>query len=207
MDVVVERYFGALAGATGITFGLFWLMTTLIHIEGDVSPEKVFTTVEIVDVMLDRPVEPIRRTPPIQKRPIESPTLDHLDPNDVIPNEYDIPILSPDPSEQTLRDPRRPSLSRADGDSTPLVRVPPRYPILATRRGIEGRVLVSFTIGKDGSVYDVRVLAAEPPDVFDAAAVKAVRQWRYEPKIVDGDPVEQRDQRISIPFRIEDASG
>ena len=97
-----------------------------------------------------------------------------------------------------------PRLIEADGDASPLVRVLPSYPPLAIRRGLEGRVLIAFTIEKDGSVQDARVVASEPNGIFDAAALEAVRQWRYAPKIVEGEPVEQRDQRISIPFRLED---
>jgi protein TonB len=78
---------------------------------------------------------------------------------------------------------------------------PPRYPERALARGIEGRVLVEFTIAASGNVRDAHVVAAEPSSIFNQSAVEAVSQWRYTPKIVDGNPVERRGMRISIPFR------
>jgi protein TonB len=73
----------------------------------------------------------------------------------------------------------------------PLVRVPPRYPRSAVRRNIEGVVKVAFTITADGRVSNPRVLSASPPGVFDKAAIKAIKKWKFNPKIVDGQAVEQ----------------
>ncbi len=84
---------------------------------------------------------------------------------------------------------------------TPLVRIPPRYPRLAARRGIEGVVRVAFTITKDGLVSQARVLSADPAGVFDAAALKAVKKWKFSPKMVDGKAVEQTAAQ-EITFRL-----
>jgi protein TonB len=92
----------------------------------------------------------------------------------------------------------------ADGDAVPLVRISPDYPEGALRRGLEGRVLLEFTIGRSGAVENARVIAAEPNSIFNAAALKAVRQWRYNPKIKNGVAVEQPGIRIAIPFRREE---
>ncbi len=58
---------------------------------------------------------------------------------------------------------------------------PPRYPVVAMRRKIEGRVTVQFTIQPDGSVGSPSVVSADPPGVFDQAALAAARGWRFEP--------------------------
>ena len=73
----------------------------------------------------------------------------------------------------------------------PLVRIPPRYPRSASRRNIEGVVKVAFTITADGRVENPRVLSASPPDVFNKAAIKAIKKWKFNPKTVDGKAVEQ----------------
>lgn len=69
-------------------------------------------------------------------------------------------------------------------DTAPLPRllkdVPPRYPIIALNRRIEGRVQVTFSIGADGTVSGARVVSATPESVFDKAALAAVAQWRFE---------------------------
>ena len=87
----------------------------------------------------------------------------------------------------------------------PMVRVPPQYPERAMQRGIEGRVLVEFTISKSGAVKDAKVIAAEPSAIFNKAALKAIRQWKYNPKILNGKAVEQRGIKIAIPFRLGDS--
>lgn len=69
-------------------------------------------------------------------------------------------------------------------DSLPAVlsSAQPRYPVRATRRKLEGRVEVAFTVQPDGSVSSVRVLQSEPEGVFDREAVAAMERWRFAPK-------------------------
>jgi TonB family protein len=70
--------------------------------------------------------------------------------------------------------------------------VTPQYPDSARRKGIEGWVELAFTVGLNGSVSDVEVRNASPAEVFDDAAVRAVKQWRFEPVVRNGQIVEQR---------------
>jgi protein TonB len=68
-----------------------------------------------------------------------------------------------------------------------LVDVPPVLPEMAVRANVRGIVIVEVTIDVDGTVKDARVLRSIP--MLDAAALEAVRQWRYEPTMIDGKPV------------------
>ncbi|WP_129641661.1 energy transducer TonB [Peristeroidobacter agariperforans] len=70
--------------------------------------------------------------------------------------------------------------------------VSPAYPDAARKRGIEGWVELAFTVQTNGSVDQVEVRNASPADVFDDAAIRAVRQWRFEPVEKNGERVEQR---------------
>ncbi len=74
----------------------------------------------------------------------------------------------------------------------PLERVPPKYPVRAASRHIEGWVKVEFTISTSGTVENAVVVDAQPPEVFDEAALKAINQWTFKEKIVNGVAVEQR---------------
>jgi len=56
----------------------------------------------------------------------------------------------------------------------------PRYPLVALRRKIEGDVTVEFTIQPDGSVRSPRVIAADPPGLFEEAALVAAARWQFE---------------------------
>jgi protein TonB len=77
--------------------------------------------------------------------------------------------------------------------------VPPKYPPEAGRARIEGTVVLMAVIGKDGSVQDVRVETGLP--VLAQAAMDAVKQWRYKPYLLNGEPVEV-DSRITINFTL-----
>lgn len=74
----------------------------------------------------------------------------------------------------------------------PLVRVPPKYPARAMSRHIEGWVKIEFTITTSGTVENPKVVAAEPPDIFDDAALSAISEWEFKEKMVNGKAVEQR---------------
>ena len=75
--------------------------------------------------------------------------------------------------------------------------VAPQYPPEAGRARIEGTVVLMAVIGPDGSVKDVRVESGLP--ILAQAAIDAVRQWRYKPYVIDGEPIEV-DSRITINF-------
>jgi len=80
--------------------------------------------------------------------------------------------------------------------------VAPTYPPEAGRARIEGTVVLLAVIGKDGSVQDVRVENGLP--LLAQAAIDAVKQWRYRPYLVNGEPVEV-DSRITINFTLSGA--
>jgi len=77
--------------------------------------------------------------------------------------------------------------------------VPPQYPLEAGRARIEGTVVLMAVIGTDGSVKDVRLESGLP--LLAQAAIDAVKQWRYKPYMIDGEPVEV-DSRITINFTL-----
>lgn len=70
-----------------------------------------------------------------------------------------------------------------DGSGASLadIRTPPRYPAQAMKDGIEGTVMVEFQVDASGVVREARIASAEPPGVFDAAALAAVRGWWLNP--------------------------
>jgi TonB family protein len=70
--------------------------------------------------------------------------------------------------------------------------VNPVYPESARKRGIEGWVELTFTVQPNGAVDEVAVRNASPATVFDDAAIRAIRQWRFEPIVRNGERVPQR---------------
>ncbi|WP_286271972.1 energy transducer TonB [Thalassotalea hakodatensis] len=90
-----------------------------------------------------------------------------------------------------------------DGDAAPIVRINPKYPMQAARDGIEGWVILSFTINEIGGVEDVEVIDAEPKRVFNKEARRALRKWKYKPKVVDGKPIKQPGLTVQLDFKMD----
>ena len=78
----------------------------------------------------------------------------------------------------------------------------PQYPAMAREHSVEGWVEVQFVVRKDGTLGDVSVVGAEPVGVFEESALDAVRRWRYQPVMRDGQAVEQR-ARIRLRFAVK----
>jgi TonB family protein len=79
----------------------------------------------------------------------------------------------------------------------------PDYPAKAQRRKAEGFVDLHFTAGITGDVKDVVVVKSEPAELFDDAAIRAIKRWKFKPAEVNGEPVEQR-LSLRITFQLTD---
>jgi protein TonB len=91
----------------------------------------------------------------------------------------------------------------SDADVIPLVRVQPMYPPTAAQQRIEGWVRLAFDISTTGSVKNARVMASQPPNVFDVAALNAIKKWKYKPKIENGERVERHNIVVQLTFELE----
>jgi len=91
----------------------------------------------------------------------------------------------------------------SDTDVMPLVRIEPQYPSRALSRGIEGWVLLEFTISAAGTVTDVVIVDADPPGIFNRAAKRAVSRWKYKPMILDGNAVPRPGIQVVLSFELD----
>ncbi|NKB32124.1 MAG: TonB family protein [Pseudomonadales bacterium] len=82
-------------------------------------------------------------------------------------------------------------VSNADAEYLPLVSIVPQYPTRAAQRGIEGWVLLSFTVDAEGTVVEdsITTVDAEPPNIFVRSAFRAASQFKFEPRTQNGEPV------------------
>ena len=80
------------------------------------------------------------------------------------------------------------------------VRAPLEYPLRAKAKEIEGFVKLSLLIGQDGMVKQVKVIEASPPGIFDNAAVRSVKRWKFSPAMFNGKPV---STWVNLPVRFE----
>ncbi len=83
-----------------------------------------------------------------------------------------------------------------------IVKVQPEYPKAAKAGHISGSVSLHVVIGKDGSIGPIEVIGAPSYDLAEAA-LKAVRQWKYKPYLLDGAPTEV-DTEINVNFGFAD---
>jgi periplasmic protein TonB len=78
-------------------------------------------------------------------------------------------------------------------------RTAPNYPPLARQTRISGTVRLHAIIAKDGTVQQLEVLSGHP--LLVQAALDAVRQWRYQPTLLNGEPVEV-DTTVDVIFSL-----
>ena len=120
------------------------------------------------------------------------------------PGEASAPNRGPLPQAATT-EPKPPTPQRikigGNVQAAMLIRhVDPDYPALARQANIQGTVVLSIIIGKDGTVQDVSPL--EGPAPLISAAETAVKQWAYKPTLLNGDPVEV-STTVSVPFQLQ----
>lgn len=77
---------------------------------------------------------------------------------------------------------------------------PLRYPPKAKRYKYVGQVIVKFGVGADGGVTDPFVVAAEPPGVFERAALTHVKSYKYNPPLYNGEPVVVDEVAVKLVF-------
>ena len=182
-----------------ITAGLLLLMrhfvatTDAAYQEGPPAPKLVFSRT------VEDPEPPARRKkvepPPVLIEP-PRPLPAHIEIGDEgAPTQFDRVVPVVEEFGRAVSDARMP---------IPFLTPPPEYPQRALARGVEGWVLVSFTIAASGAVADPMVVDADPPGVFDAAALRAVMRYRYRPQIVAGVPTPTPGMLLRIHFELED---
>jgi protein TonB len=84
-----------------------------------------------------------------------------------------------------------------------LVRVPPDYPEIAARAQIHGVVILEALVDEDGAVQEVRVLRSVK--FLDQPAIAALKQWRYTPLMLNGEP-QPFVLTVSLTFRLDSAA-
>lgn len=93
------------------------------------------------------------------------------------------------------------SMGVSDGEYLPIVRVAPVYPARAAARGLEGYVIVRYTVTATGETRDVEVVESTST-LFERAAVEAAQKFLYRPRIIDGEAVEVPGVTSRITFEL-----
>ncbi|WP_018982791.1 energy transducer TonB [Salinimonas chungwhensis] len=199
------RFIIAFFVSLAITLGLFFLMQSLIKMGGSAMTEppkgsvldfvrvKQEETVEQKDRKPRKPPKPEQPPPQMQPQQMDSPSPDA----EGTSMDFSTEVGADGGLEGGL------ALDSGDGEYLPIVKVSPVYPRRALQRGIEGFVIVEFTVSKQGAVRDPIVVEANPEGIFEQAAIDAAMKFKYKPRVVNGEATAVSGVQNRITFQID----
>jgi len=219
-----KRWAVVISGTLQSTCLLILLVVPLIYTEA--LPGKIFKTTWVgppqparTDAQAPQPkagvrsprllnngilIEPPRIPPRVdvsEERPLAPETLLAEGPMSAS-SEMDLLNVAPNSAEIVKRPvvpsvPQRVPVTSTIEAAKLVSRVQPAYPALAIQARIQGNVILHAIIGRDGQVSELQVLSGHP--LLVNAALDAVRQWRYNPTLLNGQAVEV-ETTITVSF-------
>ena len=168
--------------------------------EGAVTNEVRFAMGDFVRVERNEVIETKKEKPEKPPEPEQQPELPSPEQLDNFDNAMTVSVSAP----QLTNTMRMGGIGFAisDGEYLPIVKVAPVYPARALTRGLEGYVIVEFTVTRTGTVRDVFVIESTS-QLFERAATEAALKFKYKPRVIDGEPVEVPGIRNKISFAIQ----
>lgn len=189
-----------------VTFALYWLMAELVAAGRQaMSEDPGGKIIDFVRIKRDQNLEIERPKPQKPDKPEQAPDAPPPDVQAQAPTAGAVQIGQMRVDSSLTSAGFR--LSASDGEYLPIVKVAPIYPSRAQSRGIEGWVLLQFTVTETGAVKDPVVLEAEPSGIFDEAAKRAVVKFKYKPRVEGGRPIEVAGVQHLITFEIDEGRG
>jgi protein TonB len=108
-------------------------------------------------------------------------------------------IISSNVPPPKVATPQKVRISSGVAEGNKIHDVQPAYPQMARIAHIQGDVVLQATISKTGSIENLRAVSGHP--ILIQAALDAVRQWKYKPYILNGEPVEVETQ-VTVKFHM-----
>lgn len=201
-----------LVPAAMVVFGLFWTLQSMIRVAS--TPPGLNDRLHMVDfirIKKERPLVKKERVKPKKPVPQKQPLKPKIDIKKEIQMEkrplmhtnidMDMPI---DLSAVSALGDAYVSGFGTQAVSTnvlPLSTIQPIYPKRAKMMKKEGYVKLEFTITIFGTVKDVEIVESQPAKLFDTSAKNALLKWKFKPKVVRNNAVEQRAM-IQIDYNL-----
>lgn len=196
----LKRFCWALLTGFLATAFLFFLMHSLIS-KGDIEiiDAKESATLTIVRLIEDRElvIDDPTPKPPIPPA-VEPLTVIEFPVSPFGEGEEIVVRNSPPPTHGEM------DIRATDGNILPIVTVAPTYPRRMASRGIEGWVLLEFSVDQLGRVQNPQVLDAQPTSGFNKAAISAVSRYKYKPRVINGEATWVHGVQTRMVFELEE---
>lgn len=167
-------------------------------------PAAVRRAAPATDVRMPSSLEPERETPPVSAGSAgpDTPVDGGIGPVDPgIPGGLGSGVAVPSPPPPAAQPPAPVRPGGSIREPKKIFDVAPAYPAFAASARIEGIVILEAVINERGGVERMKVLRSVA--LLDAAAIEAVKQWRYTPTLLNGTPVPVL-LTITIKFTLHD---
>ena len=208
MTTDTKRYtFVALAPLVAFLLFVFMVLLVSTGDQGDVVKGRKIGDV----IMPDREIETI------MNEEVEPPEEPEVAPPDIAPPQLDVtPIaVSVSKAAPEINFNQGSGALFRDGDYIPLFKVQPIYPRRAQERGIEGYVIVAFTITESGTIEDPYIVEGKCRSssnrdggynnctMFNSSTLRAALKLKYKPTVRDGKTVAVEDVPHKYTFELE----
>lgn len=198
---MIARYALSVSVGAAVTFGLLFMMQLLIATGANaLTDSENFRLGDFVRVERNEVIETKKEAPEKPPEPEDMPDMPSPDMANNFDNSMAVSVSTPviDVSMNV----GGVGFGITDGEYLPIVKVAPVYPARALNRGLEGYVIVEFTVTPNGSTRDVSVIESTST-LFERAATEAALKFKYKPRVIDGVGVEVPGVRNKISFAIE----
>ena len=187
-DPKIRLAIAALA-AVFTTFGILWIMQILIATGKGAITSKYegrfvdFVRIEKDETLDTKTLKPKKPPEPEQPPPDTPPQLDEIDASVQTVN------IGAVNTEVGVNVGGIGGFNAAEGEYLPIVKVAPIYPNRALTRGIEGHCIVVYTVTRNGTTKDPKVVECTS-SLFANASVKASAKFKYKPRVINGQPID-----------------
>jgi len=196
-----SRYAAAIGIGASVTFGLLFIMQYMIASgQNAIGDDGAFRIVDFVRVERNEVIETKKEKPDKPPEPDVQPDMPDPELNNF---ESTLRIAMVAPAVSMNSNIGGLDFGVSDGEYLPIVKVQPIYPPRAAARGVEGYVIVGYTVTTTGETRDVVVIESTS-SLFDRAAVESAQKYRYKPRVIDGTAVEVAGVTTMIIFELED---
>jgi protein TonB len=189
----------ALPLGTAVAATLLFMMHQLIaNGEVPVTP-TAYRIVEFTRVERTEAVRIEEKRPDPPSAPAAMPELTLLDSRQESGNTIEVAVTEPE--VRFLAGIDGVHFESSDGEYLPMYKASPQYPVRALQRRLEGYVIVEFVVTAAGAVRDVIVVESSSP-IFEQAAGEAALKFKYQPRVIDGQPIEGAGVQKRIALKL-----